>query len=106
KPAAGEAWHDAQRQHLLDEGVVGHWLDLGEPEMYDANDWAYGVLPGKHAHADYHNLYSLKWAESIAAGYERNDSTARPFMLTRAAAAGIQRFGAATWSADIGSKLP
>lgn len=103
--AAGAAWHDEQRQHLLDEGVMGHWLDLGEPEMYDSGDWTAGVIPGKHAHADYHNAYNLLWAESIADGYERNDEVARPFLLSRAAAAGIQRFGTAMWSADIGSTL-
>jgi alpha-glucosidase len=105
QPAAGAAWHDQQRQHLVDEGVTGHWLDLGEPEMYDANDWTAGVLPGKHAHADYHNAYNLLWAESIADGYERNDEDARPFLLSRAAAAGIQRHGTAMWSADIGSTM-
>lgn len=105
QPAAGAAWHDEQRQHLVDEGVMGHWLDLGEPEMYDANDWTAGILPGMHAHADYHNAYNLLWAQSIADGYERNDEDARPFLLSRAAAGGIQRFGTAMWSADIGSTM-
>lgn len=103
---AGSAyWHDQKRQPLVDQGVSGHWLDLGEPEMYDAGDWTAGVLPGKHAHADYHNLYGLEWAQSISDGYARNGETARPFLLARAGAAGIQRFGTAMWSADIGSKF-
>lgn len=105
QPAAGALWHDQQRQHLVDEGVMGHWLDLGEPEMYDAQDWTAGVLPGKHAHADYHNAYNLLWAQSIADGYKRNGEETRPFLLSRAAAAGIQRFGTAMWSADIGSTM-
>lgn len=105
RPAAGAYWHDTQRQHLVDEGVLGHWLDLGEPEMYDSADWTAGVLPGKHAHADYHNAYNLAWAQGIADGYERNGEAARPFLLTRSGAAGIQRTGAAMWSGDIGSKL-
>jgi alpha-glucosidase len=105
KQSAGDTWHDTQRQHLLTEGVVGHWLDLGEPEMYDSNDWAVGVLAGKHAHADYHNMYNLEWAKSVASGYTRNSSTVRPFLLARSGAAGIQRFGTAMWSGDIGSKL-
>lgn len=105
KQSAGDTWHDTQRQHLLNEGVLGHWLDLGEPEMYDSGDWAVGVLPGKNSHADYHNLYNLEWAKSIASGYTRNSSTVRPFMLARSGAAGIQRFGVAMWSGDIGSKL-
>ncbi|GAA4937269.1 alpha-glucosidase [Nonomuraea thailandensis] len=101
--AAGDHWHAVKRQPLIDAGVQGHWLDLGEPEMYDAGDWTSGVLPGKHAHADYHNVYNLKWAESIARGYASGSK--RPFMLARSGAAGMQRHGVAMWSADIGSKL-
>ncbi|GAA2776959.1 hypothetical protein GCM10020219_055080 [Nonomuraea dietziae] len=101
--AAADHWHATKRKPLSDQGVMGHWLDLGEPEMYDAGDWTAGVLPGKHAHADYHNVYNLKWAESIARGYA--SGTKRPFMLARSGAGGIQRHGVAMWSADIGSKL-
>ncbi|MEU4228952.1 TIM-barrel domain-containing protein [Nonomuraea sp. NPDC026600] len=101
--AAADYWQTTKRQPLIDQGIMGHWLDLGEPEMYDAADWTSGVLPGKHAHADYHNLYNLKWAESIARGY--SSSTKRPFVLARSGAAGMQRYGVAMWSADIGSKL-
>lgn len=101
--AAGDYWHAQKRQPLANQGILGHWLDLGEPEMYDAGDWTSGVLPGKHAHADYHNVYNLKWAESIARGYATG--TKRPFMLARSGAGGMQRFGVAMWSADIGSKL-
>lgn len=103
--AAGAYWHTQKRQALVNAGVSGHWLDLGEPEMYDANDWVAGVLPGKNAHADYHNMYNLRWASSIAKGYVDAGTTARPFMLARSAAAGIQRTGTAMWSGDIGSKL-
>jgi alpha-glucosidase len=105
-PAAGDYWHDLKRQKLINDGVMGHWTDLGEPETYDANDWTNGVIPGKHGHADYHNLYNLKWAESIVRGYQRNGVTRRPFILSRSGASGIQRFGAAMWSGDIGSRLP
>ncbi|MCK7490626.1 MAG: hypothetical protein MZW92_01705 [Comamonadaceae bacterium] len=70
--------------------MAGHWIDLGEPEMYDAidspgdpADWALGVTPGGHAHADWHNAYNLKWAEGIARGYRRNAVARRPFLLSR-----------------------
>lgn len=102
---AGVYWHAEKRRPLIGDGIIGHWLDLGEPEMFDVGDWTSGVLPGKHGHADYHNLYNLKWAESVATGYEENNETQRPFMLTRSGAAGIQRHGVAMWSGDIGSKL-
>jgi alpha-glucosidase len=105
-------WHDLKRQPLIEDGVIGHWIDLGEPEMYDAfddpgdpSDWVAGVLPGKHRHADYHNAYNLKWAQSIARGYTRNNVQQRPFMMARSGAAGIQRHGVAMWSGDIGANL-
>ncbi len=107
--AAGDYWHDLKRQPLIDKGVIGHWIDLGEPETYGDQqgqpDWTGGILPGKHAHADYHNLYNFKWAQSIARGYTRNNVMRRPFMMARSGAAGIQRFGATMWSGDIGSDL-
>lgn len=109
---AGDYWHDLKRQPLIKDGIIGHWIDLGDPEMYDADpsngdpaDWTVGVLLGKHAHADYHNIYNLKWAESIARGYTRNDVKQRPFIMSRSGAAGIQRFGVSMWSGDIGSDL-
>ncbi|NOX22802.1 MAG: DUF5110 domain-containing protein [Actinobacteria bacterium] len=103
--SAGVYWHDTKRQPLIDAGIIGHWLDLGEPEMFDAADWTQGVLPGKHDQADYHNMYNLKWARSITTEYEENNVTQRPFLLARSGAAGIQREGVAMWSGDIGSKL-
>lgn len=105
--AAGAYWHDLKRQPLIDAGIIGHWIDLGEPEQYGNQvgqaDWSAGVVPGKHGHADYHNLYNFKWAQSIADGYARNQVAQRPFMMARSGAPGIQRFGASLWSGDIGA---
>lgn len=104
-PAAGAYWATTKEQPLINMGIVGQWLDLGEPEMYDSSDWTAGDLPGKHAHADYHNLYALLWADSVAQGFTTASSTVRPFILSRSGAAGIQRDGAAMWSGDIASRL-
>ena len=102
---AGDYWHDQKRQPLIEGGVIGHWLDLGEPERYAPKDWVFGVLPDKHEHKDYHNLYNFKWAQSIAGGYARHSVKRRPFMMARSGAPGIQRFGVSMWSGDIGSNL-
>ncbi len=103
--AAGAYWHDQKRLPLINTGVVGHWTDLGEPEVFDPQDWAAGVLPDTHDHASYHNMYNFKWAQSIFEGYGRTSPTRRPFILSRSGAPGIQRFGAALWSGDIGSDM-
>jgi len=99
---ARQFWHDNRRKFLTDIGVVGHWCDLGEPEInqYAPNAFYQGI-GDLHSHNEIHNLYGFFWMQGIAEGYARNGTPARPFMLTRAAAPGVQRFGATMWSGDI-----
>lgn len=104
--AAGAFWHDWKRQPLVDLGVTGHWTDLGEPEIYDSTAWYHGVVPGRHSHADVHNLYNLKWSQGVFDGYRRNAVQRRPLILSRSGTSGSQRYGVAMWSGDIGANLP
>ncbi|HET8656762.1 MAG TPA: TIM-barrel domain-containing protein [Longimicrobiaceae bacterium] len=104
-PTGAAFWHDWKRQPLIDMGIVGHWTDLGEPEIFDTTSWFHGVEPGKHTLADIHNLYNLEWARSIYEGYRRHDVERRPFILSRSGVSGIERFGAAMWSGDIGANM-
>lgn len=98
--ACGDYWHDTKRRALIQDGVMGHWTDLGEPEMFNPGA---GYADG--AHQDAHNLFNFKWLRGIHRGYNRHQAQQRPFMLSRSGAAGIQRFGAAMWSGDIASRL-
>jgi len=98
---AGDQWHDWKRKPLIEMGVIGHWTDLGEPEMYNP----LSVYAGGKKQNDVHNIYNYKWLQSIYNGYQRNDTDVRPFMMSRSGAPGIQRFGATMWSADIGTNL-
>lgn len=103
-PATGDYWHDLKRQPLIEMGILGHWTDLGEPEMFQKDAWYFGEN-GLHAEPDVHNLYNFRWSESIARGYVRNGDLQRPFILSRSGTAGIQRFGTLLWSGDIGADL-
>lgn len=99
-------WHDTKREPLIKEGVMAHWTDLGEPETCRADLWYMNSAnPGHHSQADVHNLFNFRWAESIARGYQRNHQPRAPFILSRSGTSGIDRFGAAMWSGDIGSNL-
>lgn len=104
--AGADLWHDWNRQPLIEAGVMGHWTDLGEPEMFAPESW-YAGLPGLglHDQVSNHNLYNLAWAQSIWRGYERNEVSQRPVILSRSGTSGIQRYGVAMWSADIGSNF-
>jgi len=105
-PAAAAWWHDNRRQHLITNGVIAHWTDLGEPEDFNEAAWYYGFPEFKrHSHADIHNIYNLLWSQSIWEGYQRNGVERRPFILSRSGTSGSQRYGVAMWSGDIGSNL-
>ncbi|MBN1323906.1 MAG: DUF5110 domain-containing protein [Methanotrichaceae archaeon] len=103
---AGDFWHDLKRVALINDGVMGHWTDLGEPENFDPTAY-YDGFPEEeiHTHPEVANLYNFDWLSSIHRGYCRNNESARPFMLSRSGVSGIQRFGAAMWSGDIGSNM-
>ncbi len=98
--SCGAYWHDRKRKALIDLEIMGHWTDLGEPEMYDP-DGAYAA----GTEADAHNIFNFRWLRGIYKGYARNNEVRRPFMMSRSGTAGIQRFGAAMWSGDIASRL-
>ena len=107
-PDAAVYWHDEKRQPLVDMGVIAHWTDLGEPELFDAVSWYHGIPDAyttQHNQFDIHNLYNFFWSKSIFDGYQRNGVTQRPFILSRSGSPGSQRFGVSMWSGDIGSNL-
>lgn len=111
-PQAGAWVHEHRRlPNLVQPGIVGHWCDLGEPEKFDPGACYAGVetTPAgvKNRHADVHNLYALLWVQSVFDGYRSHAAPQgpRPFVLSRSGAAGLQRFGAAMWSGDIGGNL-
>jgi len=105
-PNAGKLWHNEHRKkQLTDLGVTFHWTDLGEPENYADYNFYQNSNGVGHTEADAHNLYNFLWNKSIFDGYESNHEPLRHFILTRSGTAGIQRFGSAMWSGDIGSNM-
>ncbi|HEU4700803.1 MAG TPA: TIM-barrel domain-containing protein [Gemmatimonadales bacterium] len=90
------AWWWRRHLPLVADGVAGWWTDLGEPDTFDAESRYAGG-----AHADVHNLYAMEWARALVEGAARDLPDERPFVLTRAGYAGIQRHGAALWSNDV-----
>jgi len=105
-PEAGAFWHTLKRKALVDMGIVGHWTDLGEPEMF-LQKGADGKLttPTYHrgSQAQAHNLFNFLWSKSISDAYAQHHPTLRPFILSRSGTSGSQRFGVAMWSGDIAS---
>ena len=105
---AADYWFEKKEIPLIKLGINQFWLDLNEPEMYDANAYYSGIMMNgilKNRHADVANLYAFKWIESLYRGYQSSEFQNRPIFMSRAGAPGIQRFGAGMWSGDIGANL-
>lgn len=110
RPATRQWWGDKQAA-LIQAGVNGMWNDMNEPVTFDKpfsqGGGGAGTLPltapqgDPHettTHAETHNLFGLLMCRASYEGWLAH-SAERPFILTRSAFAGIQRY-AASWMGD------
>ncbi len=93
-PEARAHWWEKTAQ-LYRQGIRGYWTDMGELEEHFE-----GTVSHAGDRTKTHNAYSLLWAQGLYEG-QRRDFATRPFILTRSASAGIQKYGAILWSGDV-----
>ncbi|HLH21590.1 MAG TPA: TIM-barrel domain-containing protein [Chloroflexota bacterium] len=102
------AWWGEQHRALLDAGVAGIWCDMDEPTMFIPTPATMPpdvVQPGDDTprlHAQVHNLYGSQMARATREGLARLRPERRPFVITRAGYAGVQR-DALHWTGDNSS---
>ncbi len=94
-PKAADAYCKAQRERLASLGVDAWWQDATEPENDDLDGRM--VNNGTMSGNDVRNIYSYKVNENVSKSLDN------PFILTRSASTGIQKFGVAVWSGDVGN---
>ena len=101
KPEAAAFYWQNFRDRLLPIGIDAWWQDATEPENDDLVGRRIGPdgIPGEF----YRNVYPLKVIETVYDGLRRDAPDREPVILTRSAFSGIQRYGAVTWSGDIGA---
>jgi len=98
-----EWWGDLHRFYT-DMGIEGIWNDMNEPAVFNETktmdvDTLHGNNGSPVTHGEIHNLYGLLMSKATSEGLKRNLGGNRPFVLTRAGYAGIQRY-AAVWTGD------
>ena len=107
-------WRQIENSKSLNSKLVdAWWMDASEPNVRDCTPmWYRKALCGPTAlgtSTEYFNAYALVNAQAIYEGlrgkYAKSKSPEpRIFQLTRSGFAGLQRYSAATWSGDIGTR--
>jgi len=106
--ARTRAWWAEHVARPLGHGVAGIWLDVNEPTTFEQPSVSNDVPvdgdgdPAIATMAEAHNLYALHEARATWDGFRAAAPARRPFVLSRAGSAGIQRY-AAVWTGDVPS---
>jgi len=106
-PAAREWWGNLHRAYT-DNGVAGIWNDMNEPSDFidqtgkNQLDVVSDDDGEKSTHAKNRNVFALLMARATYEGLERLRPNQRPYVITRAAYAGIQRYST-MWTGDTNS---
>ena len=106
--ARTRAWWGRHHRALLDAGVAGVWCDMNEPALMVPMGSTMPedvVHPGDaqpKLHAEVHNLYGSLMAQATRAGVLEAHPKRRPFVISRAGYAGLQRH-AMHWTGDNSS---
>lgn len=100
--AASFYWQNFRDSLISPIGIDAWWLDATEPENDDlvGRRINHSQLPGEVLR----NAYPLMVNKTVYEGIRREDKSGkRTMILTRSAFPGIQRYGVATWSGDVGN---
>ncbi len=100
-PEAAEAYWKNFSTRLVPLGIDAWWQDATEPENDDLKGRM--ICNGKYPGEIYRNVYPLFVNKTVYEGLLKDNPGKRPFILTRSGFSGIQRYGTALWSGDVGS---
>lgn len=84
-------------------GIDAWWMDSTDPDHHSYKDSDLDELTSMGSYRSVRNIYPLMAVGGVYDHQRAVDSTKRVFILTRSYFAGQQRYGAHTWSGDIGS---
>ena len=97
----GRKYWKNEMKFFPDNGVSGVWNDMNEIATWGQkmpSNVMFNFEGRKASHLEAHNVYGSLMAKTSYEGF-REHSTERPFVLTRAGYAGLQRFSA-LWTGD------
>ncbi|WP_430929279.1 glycoside hydrolase family 31 protein [Polaribacter marinivivus] len=105
KPEVREWWSDLFQELIEDIGVKGVWNDMNEPAVMEVpnktfpDDVRHDYDGNPCSHRKAHNIYGMQMARATYHGLKKYSYPKRPFVITRAAYSGTQRY-TSTWMGD------
>ena len=99
---------EQMRVKLYSKGFDAWWMDASEPDILSNASMAYRKAlmnpTALGSSTGYFNAYGLMNAKGIYEGQRGTNPDDRVFLLTRSGYAGSQKYAAAIWSGDIGTR--
>jgi len=97
-------WWGKRHKFYTDLGIEGIWNDMNEPSVFnETKTMDLSVIHendgNPKSHRELHNVYGLMMGASTYNGLKQTLDNKRPFVLTRAGYAGVQRY-ATVWTGD------
>ena len=98
-PEARELYWKNFSSRMLSLGIDAWWQDATEPE----NDALAGQMTFAGPGDRFRLAYPLLVTKTVYEGQRKDAPNQRVFILTRSAFPGVQHYGSATWSGDVGN---
>jgi alpha-glucosidase len=105
KPEVREWWSGLFKELIEDVGVKGVWNDMNEPAVMEVpnktfpDDVRHDHDGNPCSHRKAHNIYGMQMARATYHGLKKFAYPKRPFVITRSAYSGTQRY-TSTWTGD------
>ena len=106
-PKAREWWANLFPPFMEESGLAGIWTDMNEPAVFNEDktfprDVRHDFDGHPCSHRKAHNVYGMQMSKATQEGLRRALPGKRPFVITRSAYSGTQRYSSA-WTGDIQS---
>lgn len=105
KPEVRDWWSGLFKELIEDIGVKGVWNDMNEPAVMEVpnktfpDDVRHDYDGNPCSHRKAHNIYGMQMARATYHGLKKFNYPKRPFVITRSAYSGTQRY-TSTWTGD------
>jgi len=104
-PEVRKWWSGLYKELIEDVGIMGVWNDMNEPAVMEVPTKTF-PLDVRHnydgnycSHKKAHNIYGMQMAKATYEGVKQFVYPKRPFVITRSAYSGTQRYSS-SWTGD------